>query len=112
MSSNSLSATFLGFPSDQSLYSAAHAAAGPNPLSFSLYLEENKGRLGKDRQRRRGERRLEREKTGRGHAERSCLMRTLDLLQIDKERKVKFSQNRNTEEIGRGQKTTQKCSED
>lgn len=56
MSSNSLSATFLGFPSDQSLYSAPLAAAGPNPLSLSLDVEENKGGLEKDRQRRGGER--------------------------------------------------------
>lgn len=55
MSSNSLSATFLGFPSDQSLCSAAPAAAGPNPLSLSLDVEQNKGKLEKDRQRRREE---------------------------------------------------------
>ena len=57
MSSNSLSATFLGFPSDQSLHSAPLAAAGPNPLSLSLDVEENKGEQEKDRQRRAGGRR-------------------------------------------------------
>lgn len=57
MSSNGLSATFLGFPSDQSLYSAPLTAAGPNPLSFSLDVEENKGEPEKDRRRRVGGRR-------------------------------------------------------
>lgn len=57
MSSNGLSVTFLGFPSDQSLYSAPLAAAGPNPLSFSLDVEENKAELEKDRRRRVGGRR-------------------------------------------------------
>lgn len=53
MSSNSLSVTFLGFLSDQSPYAAPPlTAAGPNPLSCSLDVEENKGELEKDRQRR------------------------------------------------------------
>ncbi|CAJ1049384.1 Hypothetical predicted protein [Xyrichtys novacula] len=90
MSSNSLSATFLGFPSDQSLHSAELAAAGPNPLSLSLDVGENKVRLGEGQtEESRRERRKRDERGGEqggGHAERSCLMRTLDLLQIDKER--------------------------
>lgn len=36
--------------------------------------------------------RLEKERTGGGYAMRSCLMRTLDLLQIDEERKVGSTQ--------------------
>lgn len=62
MSSNNLSATFLGFLSDQSLHSAAPAAAGPNPLSFLLDVEENKGVLEKDK----GEEKREESKTGEG----------------------------------------------
>lgn len=49
-----LSGTFLGFPSDQSLHSAPVAAAGPNLLSFSLDVEENKDEQEKDRRRRVG----------------------------------------------------------
>lgn len=52
MISNSLSATFLCFLSDQSLRWAAPAAAGLCPRFSSLDVKKNKVRLGKDTQRR------------------------------------------------------------
>lgn len=93
-SSNSLPATFLSFPSDQSLYSGTPAAAGPSPLSFSLDVKENKDEPKKDRQRSGGWERKMRweERTGVDCAVRSCLMRTLDLPQTDGERKAGSTQ--------------------
>lgn len=88
MSSNRLSATFPSFPSDQSVHAAPLAAAGPNPLSLSLDAagEQRRDVEGRTEERRRERKvRQERERAARGHAERSCLMRTLDPLQIDRE---------------------------
>lgn len=66
------------------------------------------------KERRRGKKvKLERERTGRGHAERSCLMRTLALLQIhNKKGRLNSAKIERRWRWGEDKKTRRKCLED
>lgn len=75
MSWNGPAPTFPGHPSDQSLQSAALAAAGPNPPSFPPDGEENKGETGgrTDRGEREGKKKGRLVKEGREEGGRAAL---------------------------------------